>query len=149
MTEPEKGTTPEGLGDISAIPVSGDAVGVRDLLIEARQLRNDVGGLKLAVEQFRPRVERAERVSVRTLMGTVVVLILIASVAFVAYRGILTDQRVDGMCPVLALAIGSADPTSRAEGPDRDRYVAALNVMRQAYTDLGCTTALVPPRTGT
>jgi predicted RND superfamily exporter protein len=113
---------------------------------QAEGLKDEVRGLRLAVEQMEPRIKRAERVSIRTAMAATIVLLLAIAVGFVGYRGILTDQRIDGLCPILALVVGSADPESRAPGTDRDQYVVALNVMRQAYSDLGCTTPFVPPR---
>lgn len=122
------------------------SAGVADLKDEVRRLR-------LAVEQFEPRVTRAERVSMRTAFAATIIAVLVIAVGFVAYRGIVTDarlvstnQRVDGLCPILALVVGGADPETREAGPDRDQYVVALNVMRKAYSDLGCTTPFVPPR---
>lgn len=109
-------------------------------------LKDEVRALRLAVEQFEPRVQRAERVSIRTAFASVVILVLVLAVGFVAYRGIQTDQRIDGLCPILALVVGGSDPETRAQGPDRDQYVQALGVMRKAYGDLGCTTPFVPPR---
>lgn len=112
----------------------------------AIELRDEVRALRLSVEQFEPRVQRAERVSIRTAVASTIIAILVLAVGFVAYRGIQTDQRIDGLCPILALVVGGADPETRAAGPDRDQYVQALNVMRNAYRNLGCTTPFVPPR---
>lgn len=133
MTKPDPGSSP------SAVTHSVLAQGVLEL-------RDEVQKLRLSVEQFEPRVQRAERVSVRTAVATVVVLILTISVAYVGYRNIVTDKRIDGLCPILALVVGGADPNTRAPGPDRDQYIQALEVMRKAYGDLGCTTPFVPPR---
>ena len=120
---------------------------LQKLASEVPLVRNEVASLRLAVEQFRPRVERAERVSIRAALGVTIIFVLMLAVGFVGYRGILTDQRVDGLCPILALVVGGADPESRAPGEDRDQYVRALQVMRDAYSNLGCTTPFVPPRT--
>lgn len=109
-------------------------------------LKDEVKSLRLAVEQFEPRVQRAERVTIRTAIASVVVLVLVMAVAYVGYRNIITDKRIDGLCPILALVVGGADPDTRAPGADRDRYIQALDVMRKAYTNLGCTDPLVPPR---
>lgn len=126
MTKPESGSSP--------------------LIVGVAELRGEVQKLRLSVEQFEPRVKRAERVTIRAAMGAVVIIILVVSVAYVGYRNIITDRRIDGLCPILALVVGGADPSSRAPGPDRDQYIQALNVMRKAYSDLGCTTPFVPPR---
>lgn len=117
-----------------------------ELSSSVADLKEEVHRLRLAVEQFEPRVSRAERVSTRTAFAAAIIAVLVIAVGFVAYRGIVTDQRVDGLCPILALVVGGADPETRAPGPDRDQYVQALDVMRKAYSDLGCTTPLVPPR---
>ncbi len=120
---------------------------LQKLAAEVPSFRQEVAALRLAVEQFQPRVERAERVSIRTAIAATIIAILVFAVGFVGYRGIVTDKRVDGLCPILALVVGGADPNSRAPGPDREQYVRAVEVMRQAYSDLGCTTPFVPPRT--
>lgn len=131
----------------SPVPGSSPSAAAHSVLAQGvLELRDEVQKLRLSVEQFEPRVRRAERVSVRTAVASVIVLILVASVAYVGYRNIVTDRRVDGLCPILALVVGGADPSTRAPGPDRDQYIQALNVMRQAYSDLGCTTPFVPPR---
>lgn len=109
-------------------------------------LRDEVMKLRLAVEQFEPRVERAERVTIRTAAASMVVLVLVVAVGYVGYRNIVTDRRIDGLCPILSLVVGGADPNTRSPGPDRDQYIAAVEVMRKAYGDLGCTTPFVPPR---
>lgn len=124
-----------------------------DLYYTADELRKEVARLRLAVTQLKPRVERAERVSIRMGVASMIVLVLVVAVGFVGYRGIVTEQqvgyanaRIDGLCPILALVVGGADPQTRAEGPDRDSYVDAVKVMRKAYSDLGCTTPFVAPR---
>jgi hypothetical protein len=119
----------------------------------ALALREEVRELRLAVSQLKPRVERAEKVSVRAAGIATVIVVLTVIIGFVGYRQILaeaqidnTNTRIDGLCPVLALVIGSADPESREPGPARDGYVRALEVMRQSYSDLACTTPFIPPR---
>lgn len=119
---------------------------INKLTEQAAELKNEVAALTAAVKRFEVRVKRAERVSMRTAIAATIVLFLVLSVGLVAYRGTVTDRRIDGLCPILALVVGSADPDTRAPGPDRDQYVQALGVMRQAYADLGCTTPFVPPR---
>lgn len=116
------------------------------LTAEAAALRKEVARLRAELNRFEPRVQRAERVSIRTAMAATIVAVLVVAVGLVAYRGIRTDQRLDGLCPILALVVGGADPSTRAPGPDRDRYVRSVDVMREAYSNLGCTTPFVPPR---
>ncbi len=126
---------------------------VPELSVGVAELKGEVRGLRLAVEQFEPRVTRAERVSTRTAMAATIIAILVVAVGFVGYRGIRSDQeiaqtnqRVDGLCPILALVVGGYDPETRAAGPDRDEYIKSFVVMREAYSNLGCTTPFVPPR---
>lgn len=123
------------------------------LAARAEQLSKEVKELRLAVNQLKPRVERAERITVRAAIVATVIVVLTVVVGFVGYRQILaeaqidsTNTRIDGLCPILALVVGGADPQSRAEGPAREQYERAVGVMRQAYADLGCTTPFVPPR---
>lgn len=127
-----------------------------DLYFQAEELRKEVSRLRLAVTQLKPRVERAERVSIRTAIASVIILVLVVAVGFVGYRGIVTEQsaayantRLDGLCPILALVVGGADPNTRAPGPDREAYIENVRVMLQAYRDLGCTSPLVPKRIDT
>lgn len=119
---------------------------INKLTAQAAELKEEVAALRAAVGRFEPRIKRAEKVSIRTAVATMFVLVLTLSVAYVGYRNIVTDKRIDGLCPILALVVGGADPSTRAPGPDRDQYVHALEVMRQAYSDLGCTTPFVPAR---
>lgn len=123
------------------------------LTAQAAELKQEVAALRAALTRFEPRIERAERVSTRTAIAATIVLVLVMAVGFVGYRYILldnevglTNQRVDGLCPILALVVGGADPNTRAPGPDRDQYIQSVEVMRKAYSDLGCTTPFVPPR---
>lgn len=119
-------------------PLSGR---VRVLTAEVKLLRKDVGGLREQLATTRSRVWWVALVAV-------IALALAGSVAVTALRGESTIERLDGLCPVMALAVGSYDPSTRDPGPKRDTYVANNQVMRKAYVDSGCAdvSPLVPPR---
>lgn len=117
-----------------------------DLGRTAEELTREVGELRRAVERFGPRVERAERVSVRTAVATAVLLVVVLVVGLIGYRVYVTEARIDSLCPVLALILGGADATSRPSGDARDRYLETINTMTWTYERLGCTAPLVPPR---
>lgn len=124
-----------------------------DLVVRVGELTEQSELLTEAVRQLRPRVEKAERVSFRTAIAAAVLLCLVVVLGWVAADQKATANRLDGvvqqsLCPLYALIVGSYDPSTRPVGQARDKYDHAFDVMRQAYTNLGCTDALVPPRTG-
>lgn len=103
---------------------------------------------------------RQETTALRDQLGTtrrrfwwvalvaVIALGLAGAVGITAWNSAQTDARVDAICPVLALVVGGADPSTRPEGPARDAYVRSIEVMRSAYVGTGCAQVapLVPPR---
>lgn len=109
---------------------------------QTRLLREDVAGFRAQLAQTRGHVWWIALVAV-------IALGLAGAVAVVGLRGAATDRRLDALCPVLALTVGSYNPDSRPEGPARDAYIAAMDVMRHAYQDTACADVapLVPPRT--
>lgn len=131
-----------------------------ELSAKAEALTGEVAGLRTATDRLGERIaglredfgKLADRQSTSERRGVFVAAMLVIAIALtaligvVAWRGIVTDRRVDAICPVLALAIGGYDPTTRPEGDARDRYVASFEVMRQSYAGLGCTSPIVPPR---
>lgn len=117
-----------------------------EMLDRAEALRKEVVGLRDAVVALKPKVERAERVSLRSAVATVLIVVLTVVVALIGYRQIVSDAQIHGICPVLALVIGSADPESRPAGPAREQYIEAIDVMRNAYVEIGCTEPFVPAR---
>jgi hypothetical protein len=107
-------------------------------------LRSEVEKLRAAVVQLRPRVEAAERTSVRAVNLLIIAIVALA-VTLGAWSQAQTNRRIDGMCPVLALVLGTSNPESRPEGPARDQYIRSIGVIRHAYDELRCTDPLVPP----
>lgn len=115
---------------------------VSSLSVTAKELTEEVHKLRGSVDNLGPRVRRAEWISL-----ICVVVVLIAMVGFQLIRQNDTNRRIDGLCPLFALIIGGADPSSRPEGPARDQYTETIRVITQAYGQLGCIDPLVPPRT--
>lgn len=113
----------------------------------AEQLRQEVVGLREDVQSLSERTQRAEGRLVWVAVAAAIALLLAVAIGVTAWRVTTTDRRVDALCPLLSLSVGSYNPNSRPAGPGRDQYVAAFGVLRQAYSDLGCTQPPVPPRT--
>lgn len=134
-----------------------------DLGSRAAALQNEVAGLRQDVEQLGKRTDGLRK-DLRGLgdrqslsegrikwvaLGAVVSVLFALVVGLTVWKVIATDHRVDAICPILALVVGGADPSTRPAGPARDAYVAGMNVMRDGYEQFGCATIapLVPPRT--
>ena len=122
---------------VSAMP---DQLGSR-----AEALRVEVAGLRDDVVTLTDRQRRSESRLVWVAIAAVVAILLAGAIGLTAWRVAATDQRVVAMCPVLALFIGAYNPESRPVGNVRDQYVAAFQVLRQSFADLGCTNQPVPP----
>lgn len=122
-----------------------------ELKRQTRALDDDVRGLASKVGGLGDRlnkIDRDKRWIVACLLGIVV---LIALVAFVAFRAEKTgrDQeelRNQVLCPLYGLILGGYDPQSRAEGDARRKYEESFTVIREGYAVLHCTSPLVPPR---
>lgn len=121
-----------------------------DLGVWAAQLSGEVRGLREDVRSFGRRLGRAEGRLGWLAVAVVVAVALACGVAVALLRIDATDHRVDAFCPLLALVVGGADPSTRPAGPARDAYVSGMAVMAHTYEDLGCATIapLVPGRTG-
>lgn len=129
-----------------------------NLTEQAKILGDKVGGLALAVEHLDRRTGRNERVQMWVVFGLLLDLVLSIAVALVVTNQITVNNdikaavareattRNDGICPLYSLIIGSYNPGSRAEGKDRDAYVAAYKTMGDAYRSLECRADPVPPR---
>lgn len=117
---------------------------ITSLAKSAAELRQEVHSLRKSLEQFGPRVRRAEFVA---FLG--VTIVLFGLVGFGLLRQNETNHRIDGICPVFALVIGSADPESRPAGPARELYEESIRVITQAYGQLACTDPIVPGRSQT
>lgn len=125
---------------------------------QARALREKVSGLSAAVEQLDDRTNRSERITIGVIFGLVLELILSIAVAIALGSQVSTDNRLqeaidreaitreESLCPLFGLLLGSYNPGSRKEGPERDAYIRSFQVMRAAYEKLDCTVAIVPPR---
>lgn len=114
---------------------------VASLSKSANDLRHEVHELRKTVAGIAPRVRRVEMVSMACVL-----VVVVAVLGFTIVRQADTDRRIDGLCPLFALIIGGADPTSRPEGEARNRYNETIQVITQAYGQLGCLDPLVPPR---
>lgn len=139
-----------------------DAAARRDeLAAAAAELKEEVAGLKLAVEQLTERTCRAERASFRTMFAAVILLVVVALLGWSTYAEFQTAARLDAvinnaLCPVYALFVGSYDPSTRPLNPDgsykgspREKYDAAFlspQGINAAYASLRCTTVVVPKR---
>jgi uncharacterized membrane protein len=110
---------------------------------EATRLRQDVAGLRDQLATTRGRVWWVALLAV-------IALALGVGLVVVAAQSQATDDRVNAICPVLALVVGGYDPNTRTAGPARDAYVRSFAVMREAYTGTRCdqVAPLVPPRQG-
>lgn len=122
-----------------------------DLARSADDLREEVGRLRLAVEQLDVRTSRAELVSGRAAGAAASLLILLALMGWVVWQQYQTATRLESLtqralCPVFALVVGGYDPSTRPEGEARERYSENFDVMRGAYDELRCAAPLVPPR---
>src|SRR5688572_16436109 len=69
--------------------------GSPSLVARAEELRREVRELRLAVTQLQPRVERAERVSVRTAVAATIIVVLAVVIGFVGYRQVITATEID------------------------------------------------------
>lgn len=112
------------------------------LTVEAKGLREEVGGLREQLATMRGRVWWV-------LLVAVIAVGLAGGLAINVLQTRATSARVDAICPVLALVVGGSNPETRPPGPARDAYVRSMAVMNQAYLDADCSNVapLVPPRT--
>jgi hypothetical protein len=117
---------------------------VASLAKAAEELKQEVHTLRESLDRFGPRVRRAEFLA---FLG--VTLVLAGLIVFGILRQNETNHRIDGICPVFALVIGSADPDSRPAGPAREIYEESIRVITRAYGQLACDEPIVPPRSTT
>lgn len=125
---------------------------------QAKALADTVGVLAAAVDQLDQRAHRSERVTLAVAFGLVVDLILSVAVALLIgnlfslsdhLQGAIVREsttRQQALCPLYGLLLGSYNPTSRAEGADRDKYNQAFVTLRDGYDSLDCVSPVVPPR---
>lgn len=127
----------------STVALQDEVAGLR---VQVSRLNERADGLREDVGNLSDRTSRNEGRIALTAIALVIAVMLVVGVGVTAWRGYLTDRRLDAICPVLALVIGGYDPSTRPAGDARNKYVASFDVMRTAYRDLGCTQPLVPPR---
>lgn len=128
---------------------------------QAKVLADTVGALALAVDQLDRRTNRSERMTIAVAFGLVIDLILSIAVALLignlfTLNGQLqtavareATTRQQAICPLYALLLGSYNPSSRAEGADRDAYNKVFITLRDGYESLDCVSPIVPPRIDT
>ena len=129
-----------------------------ELAVQAQALADTVGVLAEAVDNLNRRTNKTEKTTILVALGLAVDLVLSIAVAVLVWSQITvssdlqaaiareTSTRQDALCPLYGLLLGSYNPTSRAEGPARDQYNEAFQVMRAAYNSLDCESPVVPPR---
>jgi hypothetical protein len=123
-----------------------------DLPAVAAKLIETIDDLTRAIQDLLQRTARSETHLKIMWVFVALVVFLTGGMAVTYYQQVqttnaLNDTRNEVLCPWNAIFIGSYNPTSRAEGPDRDAYEAAFVVIRDSYRRLGCTTPFVPPPT--
>jgi len=131
---------------------------INHLTEQAKALTDEVAGLSLAVDQLHRRTDRTERVQMFVVFGLLLDLVLSVAVALVVGNQIAASAdlkvavereevtRNQGVCPIYSLLVGSFNPASRAEGPDRDAYIRIFQSIDASYRALECKQAPVPPR---
>lgn len=131
---------------------------IQTLTDQAKALGDRVASLTLAVDQLHRRTDRTERVQAFVVFGLLLNLLLCVAVALVVVNQISASAdlraaiqreevtRNQGVCPIYSLLLGSFNPTSRAEGPDRDAYIKIFKSIDASYRALECKQAPVPPR---
>lgn len=131
----------------------------RDTLAnQAKALTGTIEVLASAVDQLERRSTRSERMTIAVAFGLGLDLVLSVAVALLVNnlfgvntqlqttidREAITRQEV--LCPFYGLLLGSYNPSTRAEGADRDSYVRAFVTLRAGYDRLSCVNPIVPPR---
>jgi hypothetical protein len=131
---------------------------IAHLTEQAKALTDEVAGLTLAVEHLDRRTNRNEKVQAFVVFGLLLDLVLSVAVGLVVGNQIAAANDVktavereqvtrnQGVCPIYALLLGSYNPNTRIEGPDRDAYIKIFQNIDASYRALECKQAPVPPR---
>ena len=125
-----------------------------ELKRQTRLLDDDVKRLTEEVQRLNGRADRADRDKRWLVVGLLLVVGLVALLAYVAVgaQRNATDQaqlRNDVLCPLYGIFLGSYDPKTRDKNPDpqaREKYEDAFAKIRHGWEVMGCTDPLVPPR---
>lgn len=132
---------------------------IERLASRADLLGEKVDSLTYEVSHLNRRQGRTERLSVRTASVLALLIVLAMLVGVLAWQQWVTRDQVaqlvqrevktrdEALCPLAALLLGTYDPSSRPEGPARDKYEENFRIQRSAYAALNCTNPVVPPRT--
>lgn len=127
------------------------------LVTQAAALTEKMGVLTDAVLELDRRSNRNQRVVIGVVFGLLVDLVLSVAVVLTLASLVSTNDRVQAaidreaatreqaLCPLYSLIVGSYNPGSRAEGPDREQYEKTFVAMRAAYDSLDCPGGPVPP----
>jgi 4-amino-4-deoxy-L-arabinose transferase-like glycosyltransferase len=125
-----------------------------ELKRQTRQLDTDVQQLTGEVHRLNDRADRADRDKRWLIVGLLLVVALVALVAYVAVQARKTADeqeqlRNQVLCPLYSVFLGGYDPRTRDKNPDpeaRQKYEDAFAKIRNGWEVMGCTDALVPPR---
>jgi hypothetical protein len=117
-----------------------------ELSVNAVKLARNVAALNASIDGLHRRTARSERVIALTIIGLCLDLALTLIAAFLVWTQFDTTSRVDAVCPLYAVIIGSYNPDTRAAGEARDSYNQAFDIMRDGYARLKCRNPIVPPR---
>lgn len=124
---------------------------VDPLVAAIAPLAENVAHLSTSLDHVLERTKSAETAigrSKKALVFTSVALLVDILITIVVVS-IFRDQehtRAEVLCPLFSVFVGSYDPTSRKEGPDREKYEDTFRVIRQGYATLKCRGPIVPPR---
>lgn len=124
-----------------------------DLPSRVDELTEEVARLRVAVENFRPELNRAKRATFRTTTFVALVALLSLALVWGQVQQAATSERLErvvqgAFCPFYDLILGSYDPSTRGAGADRVKYETSFAAMRAQREVLGCSGQLVPPRVG-
>jgi hypothetical protein len=133
------------------------------LAAQIRGLATGVGSLSETLSNLDERVHTVvaqEKRTKRNVRWTIAIaaldLLLTVGVSWTIYSQTQSTDRLEAVvarqdderrivhCPFYALVLGSYNPSSRKEGPDRVAYEAAFVQMRKSYEYLDCG-PVVPP----
>lgn len=111
------------------------------------RLAQRIDGLREDHSRLATRQTKSEGRIIWIALGLIIAVVLAVGIAVTAVQGIATAQRVDKFCPLLALSVGSYDPSTR-KPEDRPKYEAGYAQLRKTYEELGCSaiSPLIPPR---
>lgn len=125
-----------------------------ELKRQTRELDDDVKRLTQEVHRLNRRVDRTDRDKRWLVVGLLLVVGMVALVAYAAWQAQITaarqdELRNDVLCPLYGIFLGSYDPKTRDKNPDpmaRQKYEDTFVQIRSGWNLMQCTTPIVPPR---